>query len=101
MPPLRPRGNFRESPVRSPPQEVRGPFDAWAATTGTDWGDLHARAPGHERVRARGRSRLPYVLGLWRGLAGLWGMYQWLDRAPGGRNETRGPDDPLNWFRRH
>jgi len=30
-----------------------------------------------------------------RGLDGLWGMYQWLDRAPKGRNETGG------WFRRH
>jgi predicted dithiol-disulfide oxidoreductase (DUF899 family) len=30
-----------------------------------------------------------------RGLDGLWGMYQWLDRARKGRNET-GP-----WFRRH
>lgn len=30
-----------------------------------------------------------------RGLDGLWGMYQWLDRAPKGRNET-GP-----WFLRH
>jgi predicted dithiol-disulfide oxidoreductase (DUF899 family) len=30
-----------------------------------------------------------------RGLDGLWGMYQWLDRATKGRNET-GP-----WFRRH
>src|SRR5258707_1285554 len=29
------------------------------------------------------------------GLDGLWGMYQWLDRAPKGRNET-GP-----WFRRN
>jgi predicted dithiol-disulfide oxidoreductase (DUF899 family) len=28
-------------------------------------------------------------------------MYQWLDRAPRGRNEARGSDDPLNWFRRH
>jgi hypothetical protein len=28
-------------------------------------------------------------------------MYQWLNRAPRGRNEARGPDDPLNWFRRH
>jgi len=28
--------SFRESPVWSPPQDVRGPFDAWAATTGTD-----------------------------------------------------------------
>jgi predicted dithiol-disulfide oxidoreductase (DUF899 family) len=30
-----------------------------------------------------------------RGLDGLWGMYQWLDRAPRGRNE-RGA-----WWRRH
>lgn len=30
-----------------------------------------------------------------RGVDGLWGMYQWLDRAPKGRNET-GP-----WYRRH
>jgi predicted dithiol-disulfide oxidoreductase (DUF899 family) len=30
-----------------------------------------------------------------RGLDVLWGMYQWLDRAPRGRNET-GP-----WWRRH
>ena len=28
-----------------------------------------------------------------RGLAGLWGMYQWLDRAPKGRNE------PHYWLR--
>ena len=36
-----------------------------------------------------------------RGLDGLWGMYQWLDRAPRGRNEARNDDDLLNWFRRH
>jgi predicted dithiol-disulfide oxidoreductase (DUF899 family) len=30
-----------------------------------------------------------------RGLDALWGMYQWLDRAPHGRNETG------SWFRRH
>jgi predicted dithiol-disulfide oxidoreductase (DUF899 family) len=30
-----------------------------------------------------------------RGLDSLWGMYQWLDRAPMGRNETG------LWFRRH
>ena len=35
-----------------------------------------------------------------RGLDGLWGLYQWLDRAPLGRNEPRTPDGPLNWFRR-
>ncbi|MDE2154632.1 MAG: DUF899 domain-containing protein [Xanthomonadaceae bacterium] len=31
-----------------------------------------------------------------RGLDGLWGMYQWLDRAPLGRNEATGV-----WWRRH
>jgi predicted dithiol-disulfide oxidoreductase (DUF899 family) len=40
-----------------------------------------------------------------RGLDGLWGMYQWLDRAPGGRNETmmRGFGDlhAAGWYRRH
>ena len=30
-----------------------------------------------------------------RGLDGLWGMYQWLDRAPRGRNESG------VWWRRH
>ena len=31
-----------------------------------------------------------------RGLDGLWGMYQWLDRAPKGRNEEAGV-----WWRHH
>jgi predicted dithiol-disulfide oxidoreductase (DUF899 family) len=31
-----------------------------------------------------------------RGLDALWGMYQWLDRAPLGRNEADG-----SWIRRH
>jgi predicted dithiol-disulfide oxidoreductase (DUF899 family) len=30
-----------------------------------------------------------------RGIDGLWGMYQWLDRAPLGRNETG------MWWHRH
>jgi Bacterial protein of unknown function (DUF899) len=29
-----------------------------------------------------------------RGLDALWGMYQWLDRAPRGRNEKRAEDEP-------
>jgi predicted dithiol-disulfide oxidoreductase (DUF899 family) len=31
-----------------------------------------------------------------RGFDGLWTMWQWLDRAPLGRNEG-----DLSWFRRH
>jgi len=30
-----------------------------------------------------------------RGLDAVWGMYQWLDRAPKGRDET------APWWRRH
>jgi predicted dithiol-disulfide oxidoreductase (DUF899 family) len=40
-----------------------------------------------------------------RGLDGLWGMYQWLDRAPRGRNERLfvGTGDLRAgvWYRRH
>jgi predicted dithiol-disulfide oxidoreductase (DUF899 family) len=32
-----------------------------------------------------------------RGVDVLWGMYQWLDRAPLGRNE----EAPGPWWRRH
>ncbi len=35
-----------------------------------------------------------------RGLDGLWGMYQWLDRAPQGRNEAGLGDEGI-WWRRH
>ena len=33
-----------------------------------------------------------------RGLDGLWGLSQWLDRAPKGRNQG---DPPQLWMRRH
>jgi Bacterial protein of unknown function (DUF899) len=39
----------------------------------------------------RGMSDSAYA----RGVDSLWGMYQWLDRAPKGRNETG------VWWRRH
>jgi predicted dithiol-disulfide oxidoreductase (DUF899 family) len=38
---------------------------------------------------------LPAASTYGRGLDVLWGMYQWLDRAPRGRNETG------MWWRRH
>ena len=58
-------------------------------------GLVPSRQAGHERIRAGGRRRLPYLFHLWRGLDSLWAMYQWLDRAPKGRNETG------LWWRRH
>ncbi|MGN6379802.1 MAG: DUF899 domain-containing protein [Gaiellales bacterium] len=93
--------NFRESPVWSPPEDGRGRFDAWAATTGTDWATYARERPGVSAFALEDGVVYHTYSAYSRGLDGLWGMYQWLDRTPAGRNETRGPDDPLNWFRRH
>ena len=93
--------NFRESPVWSPPEDVRGPFDAWAATTGTDWATYTRERPGMSVFALEDGVVYHTYSAYARGLDALWGMYQWLDRAPRGRHETRAPDDPLNWFRRH
>src|SRR5579859_71576 len=38
--------NYREEPVWSPPEDIRAPFDAWAATTGTDWATYTRERPG-------------------------------------------------------
>src|SRR6202045_983428 len=93
--------NFRESPVWSPPEDIRGPFDAWAATTGTDWATYTRERPGMSAFAHEDGVVYHTYSAYARGLDGLWGMYQWLDRTPRGRNETRTSDDPLNWFRRH
>ena len=93
--------NFRETQVWSPPEDVRGPFDAWAATTDTDWATYTRQQPGMSAFALEDGVVYHTYSAYSRGLDGLWGMYQWLDRAPRGRNEARASDDPLNWFRRH
>ena len=93
--------NFRESPVWSPPENESGPFDAWAATTGTDWATYTLERPGMGAFAQENGVVYHTYSAYARGLDGLWGMYQWLDRTPQGRNESRAADDPLNWFRRH
>ena len=66
-----------------------------AAASGTDAPTYALDRPGLSAfVREDGAVYHTYST-FARGLDGLWGMYQWLDRAPKGRNET-GP-----WFRRH
>ena len=47
----------------------------------------YARPAGHECVCAEGRHRLPHLLHLCAWTGRPRGMYQWLDRAPRGRNE--------------
>jgi len=93
--------NFRESPFWSPSDDISGPFDAWAATTGTDWVTYTRERPGMSAFALEDGVVYHTYSAYARGLDGLWGMYQWLDRAPRGRNEGRGPDDPLNFFKRH
>jgi predicted dithiol-disulfide oxidoreductase (DUF899 family) len=93
--------NFREAPVWSPPDDIRGPFDAWAATCGTDWATYTKEAQGMSVFALEDGVVYHTYSAYARGLDGLWGMYQWLDRAPRGRNEARTPDAPLNWYLRH
>jgi predicted dithiol-disulfide oxidoreductase (DUF899 family) len=80
---------------------MRAPFDAWAGTTGTDWVTYTRERPGMSAFALEDGDVYHTYSAYSRGLDGLWGMYQWLDRAPLGRNEARADDDPLNYFRRH
>jgi len=66
-----------------------------AASTGTDWATFTREAPGMSAfVLEDGKIYHTYSTYA-RGLDGLWGIYQWLDRAPLGRNESG------VWMRRH
>src|ERR671922_522235 len=67
----------------------------FAAMTGTDVPTYTREAPGMSAF-ALSEGVIYHTYSTYaRGLDALWGMYQWLDRAPHGRNET-GP-----WLRRH
>jgi predicted dithiol-disulfide oxidoreductase (DUF899 family) len=78
-----------------------GPLAEWAAMCGTDWPTYAREAPGMSAFALEDGVVHHTYSAYARGLDGLWGMYQWLDRAPRGRNEARTDDAPLNWFRRH
>ncbi|MGE0238779.1 MAG: DUF899 domain-containing protein [Parvibaculaceae bacterium] len=69
-------------------QSGEGPEAENAAMTGTDVATYTRERPGMSAfVRDNGVVYHTYSTYA-RGLDGLWGMYQWLDRAPRGRNET-------------
>jgi predicted dithiol-disulfide oxidoreductase (DUF899 family) len=94
--------NFRTFDIRASLEAGnQRPLAEWAATTGTDWATYTREAPGMSAFALDDGVVYHTYSTYARGLDGLWGMYQWLDRAPRGRNEARAPDDPLNWFRRH
>jgi predicted dithiol-disulfide oxidoreductase (DUF899 family) len=78
-----------------------GPLAEWAACCGTDWPTYSRERPGMSAFALQDGVIYHTYSAYARGLDGLWGMYQWLDRAPRGRNETPAPGAALNWFRRH
>jgi predicted dithiol-disulfide oxidoreductase (DUF899 family) len=94
--------NFRPMDMRSSLEAgTQGPLAEWAAGCGTDWPTYMRESPGVSAFALEDGTVYHTYSAYARGLDGLWGMYQWLDRAPRGRNEARADDAPLNWFRRH
>ena len=80
-----------EIPSRSTPD---GP-STFAAMTGTDVATYTRERPGMSAFVLEDGVVYHTYSAYARGLDGLWGIFQWLDRAPRGRNE------PGAWFRRH
>jgi len=72
-----------------------GPVAEMAAKCGTETATYMREAPGMSAFALEDGVVYHTYSAYARGVDALWGMYQWLDRAPKGRNET-GP-----WFRRN
>jgi predicted dithiol-disulfide oxidoreductase (DUF899 family) len=72
-----------------------GPVAEMAAMSGTDVATYTRERPGMSAFALEDGVVHHTYSTYARGLDGLWGMYQWLDRAPKGRNETG------VWWRRH
>jgi predicted dithiol-disulfide oxidoreductase (DUF899 family) len=79
--------------------------DQARAVVGTDAATYTREAPGMSAFALEDGVVYHTYSAYIRGLDGLWGMYQWLDRAPRGRNEQmfRGMGDlrGSDWYRRH
>jgi predicted dithiol-disulfide oxidoreductase (DUF899 family) len=72
-----------------------GPVAEHAAMTGTDVATYTRERPGMSAFALQDGALYHTYSSFSRGVDGLWAMYQWLDRAPQGRNETG------TWWRRH
>jgi predicted dithiol-disulfide oxidoreductase (DUF899 family) len=75
--------------------ELPEPVHEFAATCGTDAATYVRDRPGMSAFVLEDGAVYHTYSTYARGLDGLWGAYQWLDRAPLGRNETG------IWWRRH
>jgi predicted dithiol-disulfide oxidoreductase (DUF899 family) len=77
------------------PARVPEPVAKFAASCGTDGATYIRERPGMSAFAIQDGDVYHTYSTYARGVDGLWGMFQWLDRAPKGRNETR------LWWRRH
>jgi len=68
-----------------------------ASGCGTDWATYTRELPGVSAFLLKDGGIFHAYSAYARGVDGLWGMYQWLDRAPLGRNES----EPGLWWKRH
>jgi predicted dithiol-disulfide oxidoreductase (DUF899 family) len=98
--------NFRAMDVRpSVEADEPNPIADIAAGLGTDLATYTREAPGMSAFALEDGVVYQTYSAYARGLDGLWGMYQWLDRAPRGRNENMfvGSGDLRAgvWYRRH
>jgi len=87
--------NFRVTDFRPPAGEENPVLAEFASCVGTDWATFRREGPGVSAFVLDAGAVYHTYSAYARGLDGLWGMYQWLDRAPRGRNETG------LWWRRH
>jgi len=87
--------NFRRTDFRPPVGHENPMLAEFASSVGTDWETYRREGPGVSAFALEDGVVYHTYSAYERGVDGLWGMYQWLDRAPLGRNETG------LWFRRH
>ncbi len=91
--------NYRhDEPTDSAPApEQVGPWLTYmASASGTDPATYGRQGPGVSAFVLEDGVVYHTYSAYSRGVDGLWGMYQWLDRAPKGRGDETDP-----WFRRH
>jgi predicted dithiol-disulfide oxidoreductase (DUF899 family) len=88
--------NFRSADLRPSDDRDASRLDEFAAgIVGTDWETFRREGPGVSAFALEDGVVYHTYSAYARGLDGLWGTYQWLDRTPLGRNETG------FWWRRH
>jgi predicted dithiol-disulfide oxidoreductase (DUF899 family) len=97
--------NYRSMDVTPMLEAGDSPIAVIAAALGTDAATYTRELPGMSAFALEGGVVYHTYSAYARGLDGLWGMYQWLDRAPRGRNESLfvGTGDLRAgvWYRRH